>query len=712
MTHPNPHEIARAALQHFATGQPIADAALRTQIEKAARLAAGGDLVDGQSAATLRSVFDHIEIHGAKAISTHTLPISALHLGEALFPDGKADKAVSVADLREKLTKAAADLAHQPAAVAIESLLGALQRYGWRIPAAGYGSHTDISLYDQAQVTAAIAAALPPEQPAEVLLLGGDISGIQDFIYTISAKNAAKSLRGRSFYLQILTEAVLRYVLRQLDLPYSSVLYSGGGHFFLIAPTSAIDQLSAIRQQVTERLLHHHGTALYLALGWATVRESDFTDSEALSTCWGAMHNHLALSKRQRYAELGDAMHAHVFGLQGDPNNTCAVCGDDRRSPIAGGSTNEDDPNERFEICPLCKSFEALGADLTQSDYLALGHLAKPNFNPSYAPTDYAATLASFGITLTMRLKGGEAFNPTGDLTHATLWSLGDPDKWPTAGRTPASQLVRYVVNRVPPMTFDKLQQKVTSGFQRLGVLRMDVDHLGQIFRDGLRSAYTLTRVASLSAAMSLFFEGHIKHLLREYNDVYAVYAGGDDLFLIGPWTIMPELAIKITDDFKRYTGGHPGLHISGGLAFIGGKYPVYQAAADAEQAEKQAKNAGRNRFSFLDVPWTWKEFRELRDDHQLLVNLVKDAPTAVLQTLQTLATQQATSAQNGKPEWGPWQWRGAYQFTRMIEKEKNNEIKQGYETVYNRLKDDFKTIPYWGKAARWAQLEVRKSRE
>jgi CRISPR-associated protein Cas10/Csm1 subtype III-A len=65
------------------------------------------------------------------------------------------------------------------------------------------------------------------------LLVGGDISGIQKFIYTISSKGAARMLRGRSFYLQLLTEALLRYTLVELGLPYSNVIYSGGGHFYL-----------------------------------------------------------------------------------------------------------------------------------------------------------------------------------------------------------------------------------------------------------------------------------------------------------------------------------------------------------------------------------------------------------------------------------------------------------------------------------------------
>ena len=45
----------------------------------------------------------------------------------------------------------------------------------------------------------------------------------------------------------------------------------------------------------------------------------------------------------------------------------------------------------------------------------------------------------------------------------------------------------------------------------------------------------------------------------------------------------MPYLASEIAADFKRNIPvASPDLHLSGGMTFIHGKYPVYQAADDA----------------------------------------------------------------------------------------------------------------------------------
>ncbi|MFA0774231.1 MAG: hypothetical protein KEFWMYNX_002269, partial [Candidatus Fervidibacter sp.] len=112
--------------------------------------------------------------------------------------------------------------------------LSLLRKYAWCVPAAAYRDEPDISLADHLQVTGALAFCLwelddttvellepnPLESKTEVVLLvGGDITGIQRFIYTISSKGAAKSLRGRSAYLNLLCDAIAEWLRRKLQVP-------------------------------------------------------------------------------------------------------------------------------------------------------------------------------------------------------------------------------------------------------------------------------------------------------------------------------------------------------------------------------------------------------------------------------------------------------------------------------------------------------------
>ncbi|MEJ5224213.1 MAG: type III-A CRISPR-associated protein Cas10/Csm1 [Anaerolineales bacterium] len=610
----------------------------------------------------------------------------------------------------------------------LEAMQALFSRYAWCVPAAYFNAVPDISLYDHSRMTAALAACLVdfPEaklrqiaQNAETdesevaLLVGGDISGVQAFIYTISSKGAAKMLRGRSFYLQLLTEAVLRFVLQRLGLPYTNVIYSGGGHFYLLAPLSARDELPKIQAEVGKILYHQHGTQLYLVLGSASVPAKGFTAGK-LQDYWQKMHNQLTLAKNRRYAELGKALF-DVFELPehgGNPDQTCSVCGDDSR-----GASNWDEWEGQSKICPLCRSFaETLGKDLPDARFLAL-KFGEPQTSVKKADTALDI-LGLFGMDVQF-LKIADAEIEIAPGQQVVLWALDDPQNgnWPKT-RILVPRWLRYTANRVPPLTFDELQQKCESGFQRLGVLRMDVDNLGHLFKDGLDNAFSLSRMAALSSQISLFFEGWLKRIVENkdwHNLVYTVYSGGDDLFLLAPWDKVPALAQKIVDDFAAYTA-HPGMHISGGMAFIDGKYPIYQAAEDAEEAEQLAKDNGRNSFAFLNKAWKWNQFRELSERKDQLSMMVKGetsgergGPKSILQTLRALARmEEETRKETGRSVWGRWKWMGAYHLARMEERYKNNaNLKDAISKLREKL-GAFEDIEAWGAAARWAQLEMR----
>ena len=246
--------------------------------------------------------------------------------------------------------------------------------------------------------------------------------------------------------------------------------------------------------------------------------------------------------------------------------------------------------------------------------------------------------------------------------------------------------------------------------------------NLGEAFKHGFehpgeKSIVTLARLSTLSFQLSLYFEGWIKRLCQQTSgDIYTVYAGGDDVFLIGPWAIMTDLAQEITGEFQRYTC-NPGLTLSGGMTFIHGKYPVYQAADDAGQALDKAKRIdGKNAFTFLDRPWKWTEFSELSADFNKLEHIISDlnGPHGLLQVLQQLAKMEEDWQQSHadkKRTWGRWMWMGDYRLTRLARLQKNKELAGEIEKVLEELKKEFYcNIIRWGTAARWVQLYTRKT--
>jgi CRISPR-associated protein Csm1 len=766
-------------------------------IQLADRLAAGERDVDRtRHPKQLQSIFCRVKLNDqTSSPAKRFYPLAALALKDTVLFARDAEEKAVVADLykalwdgierrvewrgfateaeelQTTLTSEAEKLAY------LENMLALMQRYTWCIPSAYYHSVPDVSLYDHSRMTAALAVCLIDCQPDQIarwldghdqdrpaaLLLGGDLSGVQSFIYTLSSKKAAQTLRGRSFYLQLLTEAVLRFVLRHLDIPYTNVIYSGGGHFYLLAPVSAKERLAGIQKAVTEILLTHHGTQLYLALGCAEVPTNGF-QVEEFSKHWNAMHQDLGRAKQRRYLELGNDLYSQVFQPKehgGNKERLCSVCGEEREDAVVleGGAEGE-------RICRLCSSFYTqIGSKLAKHRFVTLG-LHAPQ--PSKQGTAFDA-LRAFGLSVNF---GKAEFETSPE--RIVVWSLDDPPEkievWPAPQRdVPVTRAVRYTVNLVPywqgdreakevfeclppalkqdeeerprldrPKTFTHLQYQA-QGIPRLGVVRMDVDDLGEIFRRGLKNEKgeniaTLSRIAALSFQMSLFFEGWVKKLCDDVNRragrelIYAVYAGGDDVFLIGPWDQMPELASRIAHDFTEYAADNADVHVSGGLAFIHGKYPVYQAADDAKDALDKAKDVDEQKdaFCFLDQEWKWRDFDGVADKFKRLIKIVGEAndkeikggglggPQAILQVLQQLARDEADTAKRlkGRPVWGPWMWRGVYQLERMAEREKKNkELFKAIEDIRNDLSgNEYRDIAQWGAAARWAQLWLRKT--
>lgn len=732
------------AYHHHPEKSPASDKSLGELVALADKLSAGerADLSD-QSQKPPRqmvTIFDRLSLEKSpKLRAENFLPLRALQLREdTLFPGRQVTKEKEgneYAELVNGLRKAAKEDTPNGEAY-LENLLNALQRYTWCVPSAYYHSVPDVSLYDHLRMTAALAVCMAERSPEDIhvlldlvtkkfhtdtfsdkrleeplaLLVGGDISGIQQFIYTISAKGAAKTLRGRSFYLQLLTEAALRFTLRKLDLPYTNVIYSGGGHFFLLAPLSAADKMPGIQREITNILLRHHGTSLYLALGSAKVPAGGFASGK-FPAYWSEMHRELVAQKQRRFSELGDQMHASVFAppeFGGNPDLACAVCGEDHRKTQIWNELESQD-----RICSLCFSFsKQLGGKLPTTQFVALG-IGEAARQSNETALD---VLAEFGVKVQLLTAADEDVKLTGE--QIVIWALDDPenDRWPSVNNAAPVHAIRYTANHVPEQSFDELQEKVGGGFKRLGVLRMDVDDLGKFFKSGFGPYATLARLASLSFQSSLFFEGWLKRLCANEN-IYTVYSGGDDVFLIGPWDIMPELAQMIVKDFKRFTGGHTGLHISAGMAFIGGKYPVYQAADDAKETLEKAKALdGKDAFSYLDTAWKWSVFSDVADKQKRIENLVTPkekgglgGPHSLTQILRRLsADAELHSHGRSRRAWGHWIWMGMYLMTRMMEQNKGiaPELKAIQESLSSA---DYKNLNQWGTAARWTQLKTRK---
>jgi CRISPR-associated protein Csm1 len=634
----------------------------------------------------------------------------------------------------------------------LNSLLKLMQRYCWAVPASLYPGRPNVSLYDHSRMTAALAvclAAAAGPEAGTALLVGGDISGVQAFIYTITSRGATGGLRGRSMYLQLLTDIVARYTLDSLGLPLTNLIYAGGGHFYLLTPPGSQAALLNIQQSVSRILLHHHQGDLHLALASISLQAGEF-QGPALAQRWRALTQELQQAKQRQFAELDAETLRALFRARehgGNEEKFCIVC--QREHPHMGQA----DEGEAAK-CPACLSYEALGNDLRQAAYLCLDQRKPAGLVEAKGSGEWAQVLSHFGYRAKFCARPADLPPLDASVIRRTLLALDDQhlaglqpaarqviglqvlvNVTPLLSRAEHEELVEQGDKDVPPANSVKpfeIMARQARGIKRLGILRMDVDSLGLILSQGLGRQATLSRVASLSFALSLFFEGWVEGIARRLNQtagrdlVYSIYSGGDDLFFVGAWHLMPLLAEQISRDLSRYAAGHAGIHVSGGIALASPKYPLYQAADEAHEAERAAKTEPyngqtKNALNFLGKTIPWSKFGEVKAHQDRLIALVEPAGdqkpvsrnlTHRLSQLyveyeQNIAAQ-AARGQESRSYWGRGQWYSAYSFTRLARR--HAQARAEIEAIRDQLSlENFSNIEWIGPAARWAELLIRK---
>jgi len=640
----------------------------------------------------------------------------------------------------------------------------------------------DVSLYHHLKTTAAIAACLDQQledheidallqkektmtQRPLCALVKGDISGTQDFLYLLTSDGAARGLRARSFYLQLLTETIANWVLRQIELSETNLLFAGGGHFYVLLPfTKTKDGIDAWRKEISEKLWAAHRGDLYLNLGLAEISYDDLIESEdkgesKFAEKWSQATADVSARKQRKWLEIAEQMQSDLFSAQeiGGTDSVCDVCRFE-------GEIVVDDENGTAK-CQRCRAFELLGRDLRNPQFMVtITHKDKD------VPTNstWKNTLAAFGVEIRV---GPPKKKEHLDGKNATLWIFDSPEIWPDAGQISQSigiALQYYHWDEPPrhrcflllaaatPSKWDEKEHdhvvaefsdlaQASEGAKWLGALRMDVDSLGDIFRNRLGKKANITRMSTLSESLRLFFESRVPELCRKenpYSDtnrsakdtLFLLYAGGDDLFVAGAWSKLPILARKIHDEFRDLVGGDH-ITLSAGIAIEHEKYPLYQLANDAKHAlddrakEYKRENNGHEKdaICFLQTTVGWEHFNDIERWQDTLFKMIEaesSQPKLPRGFLLRLGEIHSMFAENRKLRlqldrsggdlkkieemiyYERWRWHLSYQLNKVIERYSNHAPKiteLQKEIIDKKLIDNLNVI------ARWTELLTRK---
>lgn len=622
--------------------------------------------------------------------------------------------------------------------------------YTQAIPSAtAFGVKPDVSLYDHSKATAALAVALwryhqrHPQDESEAirklsdredwgtqkfLLIQGDFFGIQDFIFAEGSqtnRQAAKLLRGRSFYVSLLMEVAALKVLEALELPSTSQIINAAGKFLIVAENSdeTRQQLEKIRTELDQWFLQNTFGVAGIGLAWQPASCNDFLKGNdkqrGFKELMDSLFDQLDVIKLKRFSLCEKTSpvlpveafttpcqwHGHMPSDKQDEdgNPSCAIS----RDQILIG--------ERLVSSSRILILKADG-DTIREDNLAICEL--PVFGYRIAFTQGEEQSGKFAELIQNGvLRRCWDFSLPEDMT-SVLWHgyarrningyipRFDADDMTTADKYATVEMTEDDGDRVTGAvkTFNHIacEDRRYNGEQwegqvALTTLKGDVDNLGQIFKEGLhnpvkdkdkeqdkeqdkRQYNSFAKMASLSRQMNNFFTIWLPAQCATdttFRNTYTVFAGGDDFFMIGPWYSTQKLAAKIAQAFREYTAENPEIHLSVGMTMSKPGYPVHSLAEVAEEALMEAKRyPGKNAAHLFRETVPWDKWEQLTNAEQRIAELQAHygLSSGYLYSLFSLIDK---STMKDTPEASLWRSQLAYRTARTLESIKDESARR-----------------------------------
>lgn len=492
------------------------------------------------------------------------------------------------------------------------------------------GELRDISLFDHVKLTSALALCIYEYakyknitnfkdtffknsdlfyKEKSFLLYSADISGIQNFIYNISRKSALKGLRARSFYLEIIMEHYVDTILERLGLARCNVMYTGGGHTYLLLPATpkTLETITETENEINSWFIDNFGSELFIAGGFSECSADSLRNvpEGSYREIFSQISKSLSMRKMRRYnAEEIKRLNSRK---RSDNERECAIC-------------NSSDKLIKWHdngcICHICNGLLGLSdsiIDNENSSYFTV--ISEKPDNKSFVPLPFNNFLISDNAdSLVSRMKSEKGY--------VRSYSKNSMN----SGKRIASKL--WIGDYSAQKDFSELISN-SEGIERLCVLRADIDNLGNAFVNGFPEKYTtISRTSEFSSKLSLFFKHNINSIMK--NPVFSVtgteksqrnasiiYSGGDDVFVVGSWEDVIGFAVDLNDSLEKFSQGT--LTISAGVGMFSKTYPLYAMAEETGKLEEISKGYPnkerplKNAITLFDENncYNWKEFKE-----------------------------------------------------------------------------------------------------
>ncbi len=523
-----------------------------------------------------------------------------------------------------------------------------------------------ISKYDDEKLRGLIEEELGDD----LLLISGDFWGIQKFIFDgLTTSKASKILRSRSAMVQLITYAVVERIKEEFK--GSEALLFGAGKFMILAKNEESEKLKVIQKELDSYFLENFfGQNGFILSSQPTKAERLLNQKDSMKDdldALGADNDSKKLNKFDLLSVEDDAILIDPFKEAVKDDNICEFC----RKRVESVRVDEVTLS-----CKICENQIRLGKELTKKDYVAIYSTTtrKPKEHIEILKLAYRYYYATFSNE-TDSLEG-DIF----DITHNTYF---DYPKWSLKSYIAMDELGDI---KTFGEYIEAYGKTVSSG---LMALKADIDKLGDTFRAFYKEDFR--KFNRLSREVEHFFSAYITYLIdKKYTNIYTVFAGGDDLFLIGEYREIVDLAKEIRDEFYRFSLKK--TTISMGLVMFKPSTPITFVSKMADEAEKRAKavlrdedkqkskdeiskyGLDRDGIDIFGVSMKYDEFIAIEKDFKEVTDFLekeRDDKTALYYRLIELCDMRE-NIQNDIRN-AMWKSKLNYLFRRNVKREDNN---------------------------------------
>ena len=446
--------------------------------------------------------------------------------------------------------------------------------------------------------------------------IAGDFWGIQNFIFDgLTTQNAAKVLRSKSAFVQIYTELLAKYICFTLGIDEKYIISNNAGKFEILAHMESVD-IKNIQEEVDAYFIEN-----FFGLSGISIVSLSLTKDDWIKN-YKAFRDTLAINmENTKYQKFNLLKQKPIleYDTNLDNKTLCKVC----------NIRKIEDEN-----CHICNIFIELGRKLTQKQVQDI----------------YADELGIFF----------DHFNPKIKLDN---------------------RIKSYIPNKEygKPLSFSDIANNSCSndenGIKALGVLKADVDSMGNFIKQS-DVTQSFENFDEFSKGIDSFFSIYVPKLLREqYRNIYTVFAGGDDLFLVGAWDEIMQFSRVIQKDFKTYINyNKTKLSISFGIAIAKPATPISYLAEHTEELLEASKELdGKDGLTIWSESVKWKSYIEVYTNLELIFQNYQNLETVTVYRFLEFCNMSKNVANDIKNSM--WKSKLNYLFSRNMNMDKDKEL-------------------------------------